>query len=155
METTGSDTQQPADPTPDVQQPASNTYKVTGSSLNIRKSAGSSAAKVGSYKKGAIVTILETKKVSSTTWGRTDKGWVSMEYLEKVETTGSDTQAPASKTYTVIASSLNIRKSASSSAAKVGTYKEGAKIAVLETKKVGSTTWGRTDKGWISMDYVK
>ena len=28
-------------------------------------------------------------------------------------------------------------------------------LQILETKKVGSTTWGRTNKGWISMAYVK
>ena len=93
--------------------------------------------------------------MGSTTWARTDKGWVSMEYLEKVETTGSDTQTPAAKTYTVTASSLIIRKSASSTAAKVGSYKKGAIVTVLETKKVGSTTWARTNKGWVSMQYLK
>ena len=105
------------------------------------------------------MTVLETKKVGSTTWAKTDKGWVSMEYLEKVTTGGTTggttTQQPTSKTYTVTASSLNIRKSASTSASKVGTYKKGTKVTVLETKKVGSTTWGRTSKGWISMEYVK
>ena len=146
---------------PPATEPVANTYKVTASSLNIRKSASTSASKVGSYKKGTVITVLETKKVGSTTWAKTDKGWVSMEYLEKTTTGGAvttptpDTQAPTGKTYTVTASSLNIRKSASTSAKKVGTYKKNAKITVLETKKVGSTTWGRTDKGWISMKYVK
>ena len=27
-------------------------------------------------------------------------------------------------------------------------------MEILETKKVGATTWGRISKGWISMDYV-
>ena len=149
------------DTTPDTQEPADSVYEVTASSLNIRKSASTGAKKVGSYKKGTKVTVLDTKKVGSTTWAKTDKGWVSMEYLKLVETGSGntaqkpETQEPAGKTYTVTASSLNIRKSASTSAKKVGSYKKGAKITVLETKKVGSTTWGRTSKGWISMKYVK
>jgi N-acetylmuramoyl-L-alanine amidase len=160
VETGGNNTQQPDIQQPDTQQPAANTYQVTASSLNIRKSASSSANKIGSYKKGTVVTVLETKKVGSTTWAKTDKGWVSMEYLTPVKTGSSDTQQPDNlqtqgKTYTVTASRLNVRKSASSSAKVVDCYEKGTKVTVLETKKVGSVTWGRTSKGWISMQYVK
>ena len=160
VETGGNNTQQPDIQQPDTQQPAANTYQVTASSLNIRKSASSSANKIGSYKKSTVVTVLETKKVGSTTWAKTDKGWVSMEYLTPVKTGSSDTQQPDNlqtqgKTYTVTASRLNVRKSASSSAKVVDCYEKGTKVTVLETKKVGSVTWGRTSKGWISMQYVK
>ena len=37
----------------------------------------------------------------------------------------------------------------------LGYLYEGAKVQILETKKVGSATWGKVSKGWISMDYVK
>lgn len=63
--------------------PVSN-YKVTADiGLNIRKEANSSAAKVGAYAYGALVSVLEVKGG----WGRTDKGWVSMAYLEAVTPT--------------------------------------------------------------------
>ena len=52
-----------------------------GSDLNIRKGAGTSYDVVDRYGKGVVVTILQTKTVSGTTWGRTDKGWVSMDYV--------------------------------------------------------------------------
>ena len=37
----------------------------------------------------------------------------------------------------------------------VGSYKRGQTVTILEQTRVGVTLWGRTDKGWICMDYVK
>ena len=57
-------------------------YTVTpGVGVNIRSGPGTSYGKVGAYAQGSVVTILEERDG----WGRTDKGWVSMEYLEPVE----------------------------------------------------------------------
>ena len=33
--------------------------------------------------------------------------------------------------------------------------KGGEKVKILELHQVGSTTWGRTAKGWISLYYVQ
>lgn len=57
-------------------------YKVTPSiGVNIRSGPGTSYGKVGSYPCGAVVDVLEERDG----WGRTDKGWVSLAYLEAVE----------------------------------------------------------------------
>ena len=45
--------------------------------LNIREKPKASSAVVGNYPSGEIVTILETKNG----WGRTDKGWIHMDYV--------------------------------------------------------------------------
>lgn len=45
---------------------------------------------------------------------------------------------------------LNIRAKASASSAVVGRYEPGTAITILERKD----GWGRTDRGWIFMDYV-
>ena len=45
---------------------------------------------------------------------------------------------------------LNIRAKASASSVVVGSYEHGTAITILERK--GS--WGRTDRGWIALDYV-
>ena len=55
---------------------------VTSNNLNIREDAGAKKKKVGSYKKGDEIIILETKKVSGQEWGRTDQGWVCMDYVK-------------------------------------------------------------------------
>lgn len=58
-------------------------YTVTpGVGVNIRSGPDSGYGKVGAYSKGTVVTVLETQNG----WGRTDKGWVCLEYLEPVET---------------------------------------------------------------------
>ena len=129
--------------------------------LRIRKGPGTSYAVAGYLKKNAKVTITETKTVKGTVWGKISKGWVSMDYITVTDTDSTTTtQKPSTetttgKTYKVTASKLNVRKAAGTGNKIVSYYKKGAKVTVLETKKVGSTTWGRTSKGWISMKYVK
>ncbi len=121
---------------------------VTGTDeLRIRSGPGTSYSKVGTLKRGTKVTILETQKVGSSTWGRIDKGWISLYYVDLDEDIVGSTK-------TVTASSLNIRKEPGTSGAKVGSYTKGTKVVILETTTVGKTLWGRTDRGWISMDYV-
>lgn len=57
-------------------------YRVTPSiGLNARSGPGTSYAKIGAYPCGAVVAIQTIKDG----WGQTDKGWVSMAYLEPVE----------------------------------------------------------------------
>lgn len=131
---------------------------MTASELRIRQSAASTAAVVGSYKKGDKVTVLET----SNGWGRTDKGWVSLNYVSFGTTTGTTTNTGNTGTTTgtttttggtkgvVTATQLNIRESAATTAVQKGSYSYGDRITILET----SNGWGRTDKGWVSLNYV-
>ena len=57
-------------------------YTVTPSiGVNIRSGPGTSYGKVGAYPMGTVVDVLEVRDG----WGRTDKGWVSLAYLEAVE----------------------------------------------------------------------
>lgn len=134
------------------------TGTVTASELRIRQSAASTAAVVGSYKKGDKVTVLET----SNGWGRTDKGWISLNYVSFGTTTGTTTNTGTTGTTTgtttttggtkgvVTATQLNIRESAATTADQKGSYSYGDRITILET----SNGWGRTDKGWVSLNYV-
>lgn len=119
--------------------------------LRIRKGPGTSYAITGYLFSKDKVTITEQKKVGSTTWGKIARGWISMDYVvldKQIETTQTVTK-------TVTADCLRIRSAAGTSNKIVGYLYEGAKVQILETKKVGSTTWGKIAKGWISMDYVK
>lgn len=66
------------------------------------------------------------------------------------------TSKPASSTFKsykvqITASSLRIRKSASTSSAQVGSYRKG-ETPTIKTVKNG---WGQTSKGWISLQYTK
>lgn len=141
---------------------------ITGNGVNIR-SEGSTDGKIqGTYNKGDVVTILETKNG----WGRTDKGWVKMDY---VNTSGSTTNNTTTNNTTtnntttnnttvsggngnttviakgiVTASQLNIRSSATQDSDRVGSLNYGDRVEILEK----SGNWGRTSKGWISLSYV-
>ena len=49
--------------------------------LNVRSGAGTNNRIVGRLYNGQKVTILETKVVNGTTWGRISTGWISMDYI--------------------------------------------------------------------------
>ena len=100
---------------------------------------------------GSTVEILEVKAVGNSKWGRVTQGWICMDYVildGQKEETPSDSK-------TIIADCLRVRETASTSAKIVGYYYQNAKVQILETQTVDGTTWGKTSKGWISMDYVK
>ena len=128
--------------------------------LNIRKDANQNSARVGSYKKGEEVSILETKNG----WGRTNKGWIKLDYVKQVNaTTNSQTSAHNNSTNTtntttgtatnakgIILTALNIRREPTQNSDRVGGYNYGDRVTIVET----SNNWGRTDKGWVAMNYV-
>ncbi|TPF14382.1 hypothetical protein CBE79_25640 [Priestia megaterium] len=134
--------------------PAENTtYTVTASTLNVRSGAGTNYASIGSVTKGQKLSVVS----KSGSWykinynGRT--GYVSSDY---VQVSGTGATPPAeSTTYTVTASTLNVRSGAGTSYASIGSVTKGQKLSVVS--KSGS--WykinynGRT--GYVSSDYVQ
>jgi len=140
---------------------------VVATGLNIRSEASTTSDIKGTYNKGDVVTILETKNG----WGRTNKGWIKMEYVntsagaatnnndnkndkdnkdDKSPTINSNGSTTVQFRGVVIAKDLNIRADASQSAERLGNYTYGARVEIFE--KNGN--WGRTDKGWISLSYI-
>ena len=145
----------PKPDTPETGKPGDTTVRtgtvVKTDEVRLRAGAGTQYDKVGTLKKGERIVILEQVKVGSATWGRTEKGWVHMYYVQL-----DSQEAPAGTvTGTVTGDYVNIRAGAGTHYAKVGTYRKGEVIIIYEKTTVGSTTWGRTDKGWVSMAYVK
>ncbi len=113
---------------------------VTTNDLNIRTGPDTSFKRVGSYMEDQSVQILAVVDG----WGYTEKGWISMMYVKMPE----PVYATGSATVTV---GLNIREEPDADAQKVDVYKKGDRITIVEVKD----GWGRTDKGWISLDYVQ
>jgi uncharacterized protein YgiM (DUF1202 family) len=59
---------------------------------------------------------------------------------------------PVTRVYaTITCSSLSIRTGAGTGYSRVGFYYKGETVEILEQKKVGTNTWGRTEKGWICL----
>ncbi len=159
------DTPAATDPSEPEEQDSTTSVKgvVTATELYIRKEADGKSTSLGSYVKGDVVTILETKNG----WGRTNQGWISMKYVKTegdstkednatdnktdIKTDNKTDNTPGTTTNikgVVTASELNIRKEIEGD--RVGGYVCGDRITILETKN----GWGRTDKGWVSMSYV-
>ncbi|MGI8382725.1 SH3 domain-containing protein [Priestia megaterium] len=130
----------------------STTYTVTASTLNVRSGAGTSYASIGSVTKGQKLSVVS----KSGSWykinynGRT--GYVSSDY---VQASGTTTPPAESTTYTVTASTLNVRSGAGTSYASIGSVTKGQKLSVVSK----SRSWykinynGRT--GYVSSDYVQ
>lgn len=72
-------------------EPPTVTGTVTATHLNIRQEPTTDSLAVGSYQKGDTVTVLET----SGDWGRTDRGWIKLEYVSFTETTPTQAQTTA------------------------------------------------------------
>ena len=136
-------------------EPVIATGKVTADSLTIRKGAGSSYDKVGTYKKGDTVKIYETAKSGSYTWGRTDKGWISLSNV-KLDGEKEENNTSVARTGTVdVTGTLNVRKSAGTGYASVGTVKNGDKLTITRLKLVNGSPWGKISSGWVCLDHVK
>ena len=137
--------------------------------LNIRSTPNGTI--IGSYKYGTAVTVYET----SGDWSRTDRGWVSSNYL--VSTIYNNYTPATTKTtgystgkYKVTASVLNVRygagtnyktktwrqltANARSQNSKLGNYytnglKRGVVVTITEIKN----GFGKCPSGWISLSY--
>ncbi len=158
-ETEKPETEKPETEKPGTQKPesggtATGTAKtgtiVKTTELRVRAGAGTNYEKVGTLKKGDRVVILETAKVGNATWGRIEKGWIHMYYVQL-----DGTEVPSGTISRTVTTELRIRAGAGTSYDKVGTYKKGEVVLIYETTTVNGFLWGRTDKGWISMEYVK
>ena len=174
LEPTGTSTSEPtAEPTeeptaPPETQPEETSVMGTVSTdlLNVRTGPSSDAAIAGQLNRNARVEILEETVVDGERWGRTEVGWIRLDYVtldtpsedpdETTEPTTAPEKEPDNTTTTtgtkgtITAGSLYIRKGAGSTYEAVGKYSKGDKVTILETKN----NWGRTDKGWISLKYV-
>ena len=109
---------------------ASYTRYVTASNLKVRKKASSKGKVVGSYKKGAKVRCY--KKKGGWTKVRYGKKYryVATRYLSKKKPKVKKTVKKTTSTYVryVTASSLTIRKKATTKSAAAGSYKRGTSV---------------------------
>ena len=145
-------TEPPATEPPVDDQPATN--KVTGTvkasgGLMIRKGPGTSNGVVGSYYNGAKVTILEQTTVGGVTWGKTDKGWISLSFVVM------DNPSTAKVYRTVDCYCLIVRQGPGTSYGIASYLYHGTKVEILEQKTVSGTPWGRISSGWICLDLTK
>ena len=150
---------EPVEPSdPGDQSGAVTGYIKANGGLNIRSGPGTTYGIVGTYSNGAQVTVTQQQTVGSVTWGKTDRGWISMNYFTTEapgDAGGSGENQPQGSTGTVkVDGMLCIRSGPGTSYAVQGYYRNGDRVTVTQQQTVGSITWGKTEKGWVSMDYV-
>ena len=137
-------------------------------SLRVRNTGATYGTVIGSLSMGTTAKVLDEKNG----WYLLDidvdnnpstGSWVSGSYLEIFdETVGGTTTGTTStgavetglgmvaNTYT----GVNIRSGAGTAYAATGKYLTGTTVEILEVKTVGASKWGRTEKGWVCMDYI-
>ena len=137
------------------------------SNLTIRKTPGATGKTAGTYPNGTKLTITQKVSASGKLWGRTDKGWVCLDYVVMDDDTQDNPEVKPGdensgttvfdqpQTMIVNSCSLRIRSGAGVSYEIIGFYSFGEAVQITETKIVGTTIWARTDLGWVKLMYLK
>ena len=127
--------------------------------LSIRKGPATTWDVVGTYKKGAVVSIREKSLVG---WCRTDEGWINSKYVQLSNTPPQvkPTTGPSLKINGIGKvrvgenGCLNVRRGIigiDKDFSVVTTYSNGQTINLLEERD----GWYRTVDGWVSGEYVE
>lgn len=153
---------------------AASTGVVTATSLNVRSGPSTSYSVVVGIKKDTKVTISsEVKDTSGTIWykisvtvdGKSYSGYVSSAYIQKTNTSTSTSATTSSfvrRTGYVNATSLNIRKTRSTTGTIVGNIIKSKVVNVLGKSTVSEKTWyqisttinGKTVTGYVISSYI-
>lgn len=128
--------------------------RVTANVLNIRSGPGTMYSIVGTVKKGSAYTIIEEQGG----FGRllSGAGWLSLEYLEKVDLTQtSPPNIPGKLPYLVrvTADTLNVREGPGTRYKIVTNVHRPSIYTIVEEKD----NWGklRSGAGWICLNYTE
>ena len=134
---------------------------VTATGLNVRSGAGIGYSVIASYRKGDQVKIYAQSTASGMVWGQTDKGWVSMNYIQ-LNTVVNPGTSTGTTTGTVIATGtvkantgLNVRNGAGVNYTQVGRLTGGTPVNIYERVTVNGAEWGRIGTNqWVCLSYV-
>ena len=128
--------------------------KVTADALRIRSGPGADNRILGFYYQNDTVVILEKILVNSVYWGKTDQGWIHMDYVQSASSPEGSTPVEG-REMTVIADCLRVRRQTSTDSRIAQLLYYGDTVTVFETTTVEDVVWGKVSNGWICMDYVK
>lgn len=138
------------------------TGKVIADELLIRSGPGTNYSILGYLTEGTAVTVTEKKSGGALEWGKIDRGWICLNYVQlsgNVTTTPSTPSTPSTPATTVtgyanVQDWLRIRTGPGTNYAVAGYLGPREKVTITEQKKVGSVQWGKIANGWVSMDYI-
>ena len=141
-------------------------------SVRVRKTGATYGAVLGSLSRGSTYNVLEENdgwyNLDVDVDGDPETGsWVSGQYLDIQEvttSTGSTSTGSSNASSGTVETGMgivantytgvNIRTGAGTGNAAIGKYLTGTTVEILEVTTHGASKWGRTDKGWVCMDYI-
>lgn len=151
-------------------------------SVKVRSTGAIYGSVKGTLSNGTTVAVWEANddcswyKVDSNRNGEYDyeaDGWVSAKYLSVYEgtvegdedsssssngsTTGSTGTAAVETGMGIVANTytgVNVRQGAGTGYATTGKLLTGSTVEILEVTTTATSKWGRTEKGWVCMDYI-
>lgn len=139
---------------PDAKDESATTYSiiatVTTNDLNVRSGPGTRYAAVTRVNTGDKVQITEICVLDRTLWGKYKQGWLCMSYV----TIDGSADGGLRLTGTVNTGELMIRSAPGTDSKAIGSYASGDKIVITELRSVSYVPWGKTEKGWVCMNYV-
>lgn len=155
---------------------------VTSNTLDVYLNYNSNSEKLGTLKKGDVVTILErnteTTETGSRIWGRISKdglaGWINLAYVELKtvtsvggstssttgNTTGSTTGTATAEGFVYNCITLNVRESAGVGSDIVVKLPANTRVTVYEQITYENAPWARikwnngANEGWACMYYI-
>ncbi len=139
--------------TDDIQEPFQEVAGVIANAeggLNVRTEPSTSAPCVRRIYNGERVVITEQVVAEDLHWGRISDGWICTHFV------AFENEPDEAEYYMVSpsAGAVNVRSEAGISHSFVKRLYGGDVIAVYEQVDVEGRTWGRTDIGWVCMDYL-
>lgn len=134
-------------PTPEPTQ-STTKYVNAKSGLYVRTGPGTNYSIVRGLSNGTRVEVYET----SSNWSRIGNNeWVCSDYLKDSNSTSNNTTTNTNWTGRVTAKSgLYVRKGPSTNYSIVSSYSYNTSVTILEQQN----NWGKTNKGWICLDYI-
>ena len=138
------------------------TGKVIADELLVRSGPGTNYSILGYLTEGTAVTITERQNGGALEWGKIDRGWICLNYVQlsgNVTTTPSAPSTPSTPDTTVtgyanVQDWLRIRTGPGTNYEIAGFLGPRERVTITERKKVGSVEWGKIANGWVSMDYI-
>ena len=129
--------------------------KTNGSNLNVRKNATTNSGILGTLSNGAQVEIVETLSGWYKIKYGNNYGYVSSSYISMTQSSGNNSAVANQTAYIKTnGSSLNVRKSASTSSTILGSLSNGSQINIVETLSGWYKIKYGSGYGYVSSSYV-
>ncbi len=126
--------------------------------LNVRENPSTSSRSVRRIYNGEPVVITEQLVAEGLHWGHISGGWICTNYVTfEEDALLDDFSDDASGKYYMVSPSaglVNVRSGAGTSYQSLRRIPGGEELVIYDQTDAEGRTWGKTDVGWVCMDYL-